>query len=207
MVGKLFRRKRDKAIIHKSVPEEVLFPDGRRNSEADTSWMDAVLPEAKAAPATPSRQASNVSPKSAPRVQKAGAESEIASPPKAVPISFPDGRSNPASEGRPKYPVGWLVAIEGESAGEWAPLEVGISSLGPEEAATITSRTGKAAIAFVEAENIFVVSSDGGQGVRLNGLLIGEPTRLRDGDVIGLGETAYKLVALCNGNFRWNSST
>ena len=207
MVGKLFRRKKDKAIIHKSVPEEVLFPDGRRNSESDTSWMDAVLPEAKSTPAPPSRQTSNVSRKSAPRGHATEAGSETASPPKTTPVSFPVGQINPASEGRPKFPVGWLVAIEGDTAGEWAPLEAGISSLGPEETATIKSRTGKAAIAFVEAENIFVVSGEGDQGVRLNGLLISEPTRLRDGDVIAIGDAAHKLVALCNGNFRWSTST
>ena len=55
MIGKLFGRgeggtpgrKKDKAVVHKFVPEEVLYPEGRKISEADTSWMDDVFDQPK----------------------------------------------------------------------------------------------------------------------------------------------------------------
>ena len=212
MIGKLFgrgegegsRRNKDKAIVHESVPEEVLFPEGRRTSEADTSWMDDVLPETAEPSAAKAAQAA-ASPAPAPR---AAARSEPASPPspteEPAPISIPQGVANARASGRPRFPVGWLAVIEGPDTGEWYPLEGGISTLGSQGEDTIPLANGGAQVVFDNAQNTFAIAPNGDATVRLNGIALQGAVRLRDGDVIGVEGAALKLVALCTGNFRWS---
>ena len=228
MLGKLFgsdgkpSKKKDKAIVHQSVPEEVLFPNGRKTSESDTSWMDDVFEEkAKAEPSEKAAPLDDVPPtpayvapaRSAKPAAAAKPVPHAAAQPGAVrvesndpPLAFPSATPNARTDDRPRFPVGWLVTVEGEGVGNWVPLEEGVSTLGGASDATIPLGKGGAAIAYDPAANVFSISATAAQNVRLNGTPISGPSRLRDGDVIGFEGMALKLVALCSGNFRWSEA-
>ncbi len=208
------RRDKDKAVIHESVPDEVLYPDGKPSETVDTSWMNDVLPEAHPAPA-PSERSEPATVQPAPRPAARVKTSPRPTQPLATEaISFPDAPANGAAQGRPRYPVGWLVVVEGPGTGTWFPLEAGVSSLGWSDERTIrlpepkTSDAGghAAAISYDKGANGFIVTSVSGEAVRLNGVELKAPARLRDGDVFGFGGSALRLVALCGGNFRWSDA-
>ena len=221
MIGKLFgraegaapKRKKDKAIIHQSVPEEVLYPEGRKTSEADTSWMDDVFDErAKDKPATsktseaPVAAATSPAPATRPAPAARRAPPPAAVRPAQAPVTVSSAAPNVRKDGRPRFPVGWLITIEGAGVGEWAPLESGVSTLGPSDTDTVLVPQGAASVSFDAAQNAFALIPGEGASVRLNGVVITRPERLRDGDVIGFEGAAVKLVALCNGNFRWSDA-
>lgn len=212
------RRKKDKAIIHESVPDEVLYPDGKSPDTVDTSWMNDVLPQSESAPAAPAvaepaRAKPDIAP--APRPVSRPRTGQKPAQPAAVEVtSFPDAPVNAAAVARPRYPVGWLVVVEGPGTGNWFPLEGGVSSLGWSDDRTIrlpdpmTSDAGQhaAAVAYDKNANAFSVKALSGEVVRLNGVEQKGPARLRDGDVFSFGGMALRLVALCGGNFRWTDA-
>ena len=216
MIGKLFgraegaapKRKKDKAIIHQSVPEEVLYPEGRKTSEADTSWMDDVFDDGgKNAPsASTPVVAATPAPASRPAPVARRAPPPAMDRTAAAPVTVSSAAPNARESGRPRFPVGWLVTIEGAGVGEWAPLEAGVSTLGPSATDTVLVPQGAASVSFDAAQNAFALVPREGASVRLNGVVITQPERLRDGDVIGFEGAAVKLVALCNGNFRWSDA-
>ncbi len=224
MLGKLMgkggerRPKKDKAIIHESVPDEVLYPEGNSPETADTSWMNDVLPEAAPAPvaSTPSTRGApaETGAPAAPPAMRPTPRQAPAKPATNEAVNFPDVPANATGVARPRYPVGWLVVVEGQGTGTWFPLEPGVSSLGWSAERTIqlpdpvTSDMGSAsaAVSYDKDSNTFAVKTLGGEAVRLNGLELKGPARLRDGDVFSFGGLAIRLVCLCGGNFRWSDT-
>ena len=219
MFGKLLGRKKDRAIIHKTVPDEVLYPEGKTEPTLeDQSWMNTIptasdAPTEKPRPVTPA-------PKPAQTTRTASAPSQSSSSPAkaaqltALEIDRAFSRTpNAASTGRPPFPVGWMVVVEGPGVGNWFLLENGVSHIGSAEGQTIrldfgdqsVEPAGHAAIGYDETNHGFVVAAPSGPGVRLNGIEIGAHARLRDGDVISLGGTSLRMVALCSPNFHWPS--
>lgn len=214
MLGRMFSRKKaadkdaDKAIVHQFVPEEVLAVSKSDAPPVDTSWMNATP-----APRTP------VEP-------TAVAEEAHPEPAEATPVadSFVndenvDGRlyvtetlpPNPAAAARAKFPVGWLVVVEGAGVGEWFVLERGVSHIGSAEGQTVQVDFGDASIApvchaeivYKDDEHQFQLSSRSKGSVRLNGKTTVLPAVCRDGDVITLGGTSLRLIGLCTPNFNW----
>lgn len=212
---------KDKAIIHQSVPEEVLFPHGRPEEKADMSWLeDAPIKKAKPEAAVPDVAPSNgTASTAAPSAAKPVWTRPAPKTPKAAPApeamagerpsaGLFESAPNPPAAARPACPVGWLVVVEGPGTGEWFVLEAGLSEIGRGDGQTVKldfgdeglSAARHAALAFDGETDAFHVT---GEALRVNGVAKNGPVRVRDGDVIGLSATGLKLVALAGPNFRW----
>ena len=222
-------RKKDKAIIHQSVPDEVLYPNGNEDlNPTDTSWMDSVpeKEEPKAQPAaetpvgaasaaepTPSAASGKPKPVTRPgaslRTQRQVSRGTQPTPMNdPVPAGVFDGAPNAPAAARAPRPAGWLVIVEGPGEGAWYVLENGVSEIGAAEGQTIglgfensgIADQRHAAIVFEEAGGRFYIEA---KDFRLNGLAKTGTAQIRDGDVIALGNVSLKLVALTGPNFRW----
>ena len=199
----------DVPIVHETVPEEV-FDTPRQNTPAvDMSWMEAVpiaepakqkAPEAVAAvPEIPNY----VPEEPAPAILKENYAS----------VDKPSNeKANPVASARGRCPHGWLVVVEGPGAGEWFVLESGVSHIGSDEGQTVQLDFGDssvaprrhAAVIYDQRHHAFQLHGDDNAPIRLNGQVPTSPAMLRDGDVISVGGTSLRLVALCSQNFHWN---
>ena len=212
MLGKIFGRKggskprKDVAIIHQSVPDEVLNIEPAHPETLDTSWMDETKVVDKPKPAkAPTRPA--VKPAAA-----APAPVAPAAPAAPAPIS---AAANPKATTGARYPHGWLVVVEGPGVGEWFVLENGVSQIGQSADQTIPltfgdpsiAPQGHAQLSYDDARHSFVLDNAGESGARVNGVVAARPAILRDGDVITVGGTSLRLVALCSQNFNWSEVT
>lgn len=117
-----------------------------------------------------------------------------------------------AGEPKVKNPVGWIVVVDGPGAGEWFTLNGGLASIGRGDDQTIRldfgdmaiSRSNHAALAYDNTDHVFLL----GDGGKANSVLVnGTPTSgtapVKDGDLISIGETTLRLVALCSKSFNW----
>jgi|GEM_PF-4747396 len=206
--------KKDKAIVHQFVPEEVLYPDGRPEHVADTSWLEAVpdRPQSATAQAKPASQPAT--PKPAVRPAPAASASPAQQPPApAVAAVTAKGAPNSSAADRPRFPCGWMVVVEGPGVGEWFVLERGTSHIGAGKGQTVQLDFGDdgiaeqehAALTYNEAQQQFVLHGEAAGTLRINGVTASKDTHLRDGDVVSLGRTSLRLVALCSPNFHWAS--
>ncbi len=111
-----------------------------------------------------------------------------------------------------RFPVGWLVVIDGPGRGHSFPLEPGVSQIGRGEDQTVPldfgdsaiSRQGHAIIAFDDESRNFYLGHGGKSNlVRLNGKPVLSTETMQHGDRVRIGETTLMLVALCGGSFTW----
>lgn len=111
-----------------------------------------------------------------------------------------------------EFPVGWLVIIEGHGRGTAFVLQNPVSSIGRGQGQTIMlnygddtiSRSNHAAIAYDDQMNACFLGFGGKANlVRLNGRPVLGTEQLTHGDVIRVGETNLKYVALCGPDFSW----
>lgn len=206
MLGKLFGRngsgkpKKDVAIIHQSVPDEVLNIQPKHPETLDTSWMDSTnIVDKPASAKTRTLPAAKVQPPNPP--------AKTQDPP-AAPSVF----ANPKAASGMRCPHGWLVVVEGPGVGEWFVLEGGVSQIGRDADQTVPLTFGDTSIAsmchaqlsYDEVQHAFVLDNAGENGVRVNGVVANRPATLRDGDVITVAGTSLRLVALCSPNFNWS---
>lgn len=115
-----------------------------------------------------------------------------------------------------KFPVGWLVVIDGPGRGESFSLLAGMSQIGRGEDQAIQldfgdnsiSRSNHAAIVFDPDSKEFLLGHGGKSNiVRLNDkpLISNEP--LKTGDTMRIGETVLRFVALCGDSFNWTDGS
>ena len=111
-----------------------------------------------------------------------------------------------------KYPVGWIIVIEGPGHGSCFTLFNGVSQIGRgEEQAvrldfgdTSISRNNHAAVAYDDEQAKFFLGHGGKSNlVRLNGRPVLSTEELSNGDAIRIGETTLKFIALCGDDFSW----
>ncbi|MCK0095859.1 FHA domain-containing protein [Yoonia sp. F2084L] len=111
-----------------------------------------------------------------------------------------------------KFPVGWIVVAEGPGRGESFSLLAGMSQIGRGEDQAIQldfgdnsiSRTNHAAIVFDADTKEFLLGHGGKSNiVRLNDKPLISNEQLKTGDLIRIGETVLRFVALCNQTFSW----
>lgn len=111
-----------------------------------------------------------------------------------------------------EFPVGWLVIIEGPGRGTSFVLQNPVSAMGRAEGQTITlnfgddtiSRQNHAAVAYDDQMNACFLGFGGKANlVRLNGRPVLSTEQLTHGDVIRVGETDLKYIALCGPDFSW----
>ena len=110
------------------------------------------------------------------------------------------------------FPVGWLVVTQGPGRGKSFTLQNVVSTIGRGLDQTITlnfgddtiSRSNHAAVAFDDQMNACFLGYGGKANlVRLNGRPVLTTEQLAHGDLIRIGETDLRYVALCGPDFVW----
>ena len=112
-----------------------------------------------------------------------------------------------------KFPVGWIVVVEGPGRGESFTLQSGMSQIGRGEDQAIQldfgdnsiSRTNHAAIVYDPEEKEFLLGHGGKSNiVRLNNKAVISNESIKTGDLIKIGETVLRFIALCDESFNWS---
>ncbi|MFK7745175.1 MAG: FHA domain-containing protein [Roseobacter sp.] len=118
-----------------------------------------------------------------------------------------------AAPERNKFPVGWLVVVEGPGVGHSFSIFAGASMLGRGEDQGIRldfgdnaiSRNNHAAIAYDDEENKFYIGHGGKSNIiRRNARPVLSTEELHHADLIRIGETTLRFVALCGSDFQWD---
>ena len=114
-----------------------------------------------------------------------------------------------------QFPVGWLVVIKGPGRGSAFTLFDGVAQIGRGAEQTIRldfgdnsiSRENHAAIAYDAEQRTFYLGHGGKANlVRLNDRPVLSTESLQSDDLIRIGETTLRFVALCGAEFDWNGS-
>ncbi|MXQ09516.1 FHA domain-containing protein [Alphaproteobacteria bacterium GH1-50] len=114
-----------------------------------------------------------------------------------------------------KFPVGWIIVIEGPGRGTCFTMFNGVSQIGRGEdqavrldfGDTSISRNNHAAVAYDDEQAKFFLGHGGKSNlVRLNGRPVLSTEELSNGDTIRIGETTLKFVSLCDENFSWKNT-
>ncbi|MEM1073580.1 MAG: FHA domain-containing protein [Pseudomonadota bacterium] len=120
-----------------------------------------------------------------------------------------------ATAQREKFPVGWLVIVEGPGMGYSFSLFSGASVIGRGDDQVIRldfgdnsiSRNNHAAIAYDEEQNKFYIGHGGKSNIiRRNARPVLSTEELHHADLIRIGETTLRFVALCGSDFKWNAA-
>lgn len=115
-----------------------------------------------------------------------------------------------------RFPVGWIVVSEGPGRGESFSLLAGMSQIGRGEDQAVQldfgdnsiSRSNHAAIVYDATTKEFLLGHGGKSNiVRLNDKPLISNENLKTGDLIRIGETVLRFVALCDGSFDWDNGT
>ena len=118
-----------------------------------------------------------------------------------------------ATPQREKFPVGWLVVVEGPGVGHAFSIFTGASMIGRGEDQVIRldfgdnsiSRHNHAAIAYDEEANKFYVGHGGKSNIiRRNARPVLSTEELHHADLLRIGETTLRFVALCGSDFQWH---
>lgn len=113
------------------------------------------------------------------------------------------------------FPVGWIVVEDGPGRGHSFALQTGVSQIGRGEdqavrldfGDTAISRSNHAAVAYDHAQQKFFLGHGGKANlVRLNGGPLLSTEEINDRDVIEIGETRLRFVALCSVDFDWGKA-
>lgn len=116
----------------------------------------------------------------------------------------------------PRFPIGWIVVIDGPGRGASFTLTTGLSTIGRDADQTIPldfgdtaiSRQNHVAIAHDDEENRTYVGHGGKSNiVRHNDTPLLTTETLADGDTIRIGKTVLRFVALCDESFSWAEKT
>ncbi|MGP6088944.1 FHA domain-containing protein [Antarctobacter jejuensis] len=119
-----------------------------------------------------------------------------------------------AASEAPRFPIGWLVVIDGPGRGASFTLTAGLSTIGRDVDQTVTldfgdaaiSRERHVAIAHDEDENRTYVGHGGKANiVKLNDKPLLTTEELKDQDCIRIGKTRLRFVAFCSAEFSWTT--
>ncbi|WP_347312233.1 FHA domain-containing protein [Defluviimonas sp. SAOS-178_SWC] len=123
---------------------------------------------------------------------------------------FAADRATPSARGQ--YPVGWLVVVDGPGRGASFTIGTGVSTIGRGADQTVcldfgdtsVSRENHALVAYDDEQNKFFVGHGGKSNiVRRNGNPVLATEDLADADLIRIGKTTLRFVALCGPDFTW----
>ena len=114
-----------------------------------------------------------------------------------------------------EFPVGWLIIVNGPGRGTCFTLQNGVAQIGRGEDQAVRldfgdnsiSRANHAAVAY-DAESRKFYLGHGGKAnlVRLNNRPVLSTEELDTGNLIRIGETTLRFVALCGKDFDWTAS-
>ncbi|MEM6887950.1 MAG: FHA domain-containing protein [Pseudomonadota bacterium] len=128
------------------------------------------------------------------------------------PIAAPE---TTATQQREKFPVGWLVIVDGPGLGHSFSLFSGASVIGRGDDQVIKldfgdtsiSRSNHAAIAYDNEANKFYIGHGGKSNIiRKNARPVLSTEELHHTDLIRIGETTLRFVALCGSDFKWDTT-
>ena len=114
------------------------------------------------------------------------------------------------------FPVGWIVVVEGPGRGASFTLQNGVSQIGRGNDQAIAldfgdnsiSRSNHAVVAYDEEQKMFFIGHGGKANiVRLNDRPVLSTEELKNGDLVRLGETTLRFVALCGTDFDWGETS
>ena len=112
----------------------------------------------------------------------------------------------------PTFPVGWMIVVKGPGRGACFTLGAGASKIGRGEdqpvrlnfGDTSISRDNHAVVAYDNEQRKFFLGHGGKANlVRLNDMPVLATEPLTDADLIRIGETTLRFVALCGPEFSW----
>ena len=207
-----------------SEPEAMEIPDNSQQELAREAMKSMIVPppEAAPAPAPVAAPAAALKPAQAPTPPEAQ-PAPRAGRAKTRMLGFNGAESaetnvfervNTRTESAyDRFPVGWLVLIEGPGRGASFTLQYGVSNIGRGENQTIRldfgdnsiSRESHAAIAYDEDLNSFFIGHGGKSNlVRLNGRPVLSTEELSNADMIRIGETTLRFVGFCSPEFAWD---
>lgn len=113
------------------------------------------------------------------------------------------------------HPVGWVAITDGAGVGHTFPLYSGVASVGRGEDQMIAldfgdtsiSRQNHAAIAYDPEQAKFFVGHGGKSNIiRHNDQPVLSTVEIKHGDMLRIGETTLRLVALCDDTFQWDGA-
>ena len=125
---------------------------------------------------------------------------------------FETGEAAPAAA-VVRFPVGWIVVVEGPGRGASFTLFNGVSAIGRGDdqpvkldfGDTSISRTNHAVVAYDNEQRKFFLGHGGKANiVRLNGKPVLSTEELAHNDMIRIGETTLRFLALCGAEFDWS---
>lgn len=108
--------------------------------------------------------------------------------------------------------VGWLVVIGGPGRGKFAAISDGMNSVGRGDDQSTQldfgdesiSRSGHAFITYDYVSRKFLIQHGGKSNlVRVNNSPVLQPSELKIGDEISLGNTVLRFVPFCGEDFDW----
>lgn len=111
-----------------------------------------------------------------------------------------------------RFPGGWFVIVAGPGRGASFTVSVGVSTIGRGEDQAISlnfgdqsvSRSAHASVAYDDEQNKFFIGHGGKSNVvRRNGAPVLATEEMQHGDIIRIGKTSLKFVALCGEDFDW----
>ncbi|XHR28774.1 MAG: FHA domain-containing protein [Chthoniobacteraceae bacterium] len=109
--------------------------------------------------------------------------------------------------------VGWIVVVAGPGQGNTLKLGHGMNSIGRSEGQrcrldfgdTEISRNSHATLTYDPRGRKFYLMHGGGQNLTyLGDIPVLQPTLLKGGELISLGKTTLKFIALCGPDFDWS---
>lgn len=115
-----------------------------------------------------------------------------------------------------RFPVGWVVVVKGPGYGESFPIKSGMSAIGrgTDQAVSLDfgdstiSRSQHAAIVYdPESVQFYLGHGNKSNIVRLNGQPVISNELIKTGDLIRLGQTTLRFIALCGEDFTWSEDT
>lgn len=126
--------------------------------------------------------------------------------------STPPAAAEPGNAAQ-RETVGWLVIVKGPGRGASVTLHSGMNGVGrdPSNGAQVDfgdeaiSRDAHAYVTYDNERRAFHISHGGKTNlVRLNDEPVLTSQRLEDGDLVRIGETTMRFVALCGPGFDWS---
>lgn len=112
-----------------------------------------------------------------------------------------------------RFPVGWIVVVGGPGRGASFTLFNGVSAIGRGDdqpvkldfGDTSISRSNHAVVAYDNEQRKFFLGHGGKANiVRLNGKPVLSTEELGHNDIIRIGETTLRFLALCGADFDWS---
>ena len=107
--------------------------------------------------------------------------------------------------------TGWLVCVEGTEKGKDYRIAAKINSIGRGENMDICikgdatiSRENHARLAYDGKHNDFhLIPAESINSIYINDEPVYVPTRVKEGDIIELGESKFRFIAFCDDTFNW----